>query len=160
MLTALSGALRELPRVQLARLPRMADFAELGVAVERALGWPVGSFLDACAENRSGANETALEASPVAGVLIQFMADKSKWSGTTCELLAELTMIAGEKVIRERDWPKRANTLSGRLKRAAPNLRAVGIEIEFCRDREARTIAIKTSGGKTSSPSSPCQKIR
>jgi hypothetical protein len=43
LLDALAEGLRELPRVRLVRLPRMADFALWATACETAL-WPAGSF--------------------------------------------------------------------------------------------------------------------
>ena len=46
LLNAVVGGLRELPSVRLTELPRMADFACLGEAVGRGLGWPEGTFLD------------------------------------------------------------------------------------------------------------------
>src|SRR5439155_26155152 len=42
LLDALVGTLAVLPSVRLRELPRLADFARFGVAVERALGWPPG----------------------------------------------------------------------------------------------------------------------
>ncbi|MHB1424533.1 MAG: hypothetical protein ACYC3I_15285 [Gemmataceae bacterium] len=161
LLTALSKALGELPKVKLSRLPRMADFAEWAVAVETALGWPPGSFLNAYGENRHHANQTALEASPIAGVLIHFMEGREDWTGTASELLPELTAFAGDPVAKGQDWPKRANTLGGWLNRLAPNLRAVGITVERGVGRNRRRIAIKTTRGESaspSSPSSPCQE--
>ena len=61
LLSAVVGGLRELPSVQLTELPRMADFACLGEAVGRALGWPEGMFLATYSENRHETTVTALE---------------------------------------------------------------------------------------------------
>ena len=52
LLNAVSTALRNLPTIRLANLPRMADFATWVVAAEPALGIPPGSFLKAYNENR------------------------------------------------------------------------------------------------------------
>jgi hypothetical protein len=49
-----------------------------------------------------------------------------------------------EVLARERSWPKNARSLSGKLRRAAPPLRKIGIHVDFLReghDRE-RTIVI------------------
>jgi hypothetical protein len=145
LLTALSGAMRELPNVKLARLPRMADFGALGVAVERALGWPDGSFMASYEDNRASANETALESSPVAAALVRFMDSRAGWTGNASELLSELSQIVGEGASRSSAWPKRANGLSGILTRLTPNLRAVGIEVSRGAGRERRIITIRTS---------------
>jgi hypothetical protein len=63
-----------------------------------------------------------------------------------------------EPVLKERDWPKRANTLSNRLKRAAPPLRKIGIEITSDRTGHQGTKMITLSvvadkAGKRSSAS-------
>src|ERR1017187_3563447 len=62
LLHVLSRALGELPHVRLPRKPRMADFALFGVAVERAIGWPPGTFITAYETNRAAANSSAVEA--------------------------------------------------------------------------------------------------
>ncbi len=61
------------------------------------------------------------------------MANRERWEGTSSALLAELTPAVGEQVQRSREWPKRANTLSGQLRRLAPNLRQLGISIDLRR---------------------------
>ena len=66
LLDALVGALAILPTLTLPGLPRMADFARFGVAVERALAWPPGSFLATYGANREAAHELTLQASLVA----------------------------------------------------------------------------------------------
>ena len=161
LLGALCGALRELPRVKLSRLPRMADFAELGVAAERALDWPADSFLSAYDKNRADANTVALDSSPLCQPLQQLLVNVPEWSGTAAELLETLAGIAGEQATRRTEWPKRGNALSGTLKRLAPNLAAVGIVVEFHRDGKKRTITIKQEKlRETSSSSSPSSPYR
>ena len=66
LLDAVVGALRELPSVRLADLPRMADFARFGEAVGRGLGWPPETFLAAYLENRREATVSSLEDSILA----------------------------------------------------------------------------------------------
>jgi hypothetical protein len=39
--------------------------------------------------------------------------------------------LVGEEGQKEREWPKAANALSNRLRRAAPGLRKLGIEIDL-----------------------------
>jgi hypothetical protein len=140
LLTALSGALRELPQVRLKRLPRMADFAEFAVAVEAALGWRQGAFLAAYQGNRADANQLALEVCPVAAPVQEFAAARGEWCGKASDLLPELTKRVSEEVAKSREWPKKGHVLSGKLRRLAPNLRQVGVAVEFSReDTSART---------------------
>ena len=70
LLDAVAGGLRELPQVQLAELPRIADFACFGEAVGRALGWPAGTFISAYNANRRDTIVTSLEESLVARLLL------------------------------------------------------------------------------------------
>jgi hypothetical protein len=130
LLDALARALCRLPNIRLDRLPRMADFALLGVAAEEALGWPPGGFLDAYRDNRGSAHAIALDSSPLVPPLRTLAAER-EFHGTASELLAELGQRAGEKATRGRDWPSSARSLAGRLRRLAPNLLAVGVKVNF-----------------------------
>jgi DNA polymerase I-like protein with 3'-5' exonuclease and polymerase domains len=128
--TAVSVALRELPSVELASRPRMADFAEWATAAERALGMEAGDFIKAYTGSRREISEMALEADPVAVAVVKLMADKEEWEGTAMELLKELGTRVDEDVRRFKTWPKQPQHLSRHLKRLAPVLRAEGIEVE------------------------------
>jgi len=160
ILDPVATALNRISAVRLNRLPRMADFATWIVAAEPSLPWKPGAFLDAYAGNRKAANESALEASPVAGVL-RIWFDKLggvPWSGTASELLTALSASASEAVKNQKGWPHSGRSLSGALRRIAPNLRAVGIDVGFD-DREAHTgkrlIHVERVGNPSSPPSPP-----
>jgi len=156
LLDALSGALRQLPCVKLSKKPRMADFGVWGTACERALGWEAESFLAAYGKNRSDANSISLDCSPLFAPLQRLLSDIPEWSGTAAELLDKLSAIAGDQITRGRDWPRRANALSGKLKRLVPNLGAVGIVVMFHRDMKVRTITIRQEKVRETSSSSSC----
>jgi hypothetical protein len=106
----------------------MADFAVWATAAEVSLGWERGSFIKAYSGNRKEATETALEADPVAEAVLKLLKDESQWSGTATELWKELGELVDDDVRHSKDWPGAPNSLSGRLKRLAPSLRATGIE--------------------------------
>jgi hypothetical protein len=131
LLDAVGGALRELPRVNLPGLPRMADFAEWATAAGPSLGWREGDFMGAYLGNRAGANEVALDADVVVAPLRKFIDRGGAWAGSASELLAELAGLAGEAACRAPEWPRRPNALSGRLRRLAPNLLAAGYAVTF-----------------------------
>ena len=131
LLDVVSGALRQLPAVKLDRLPRMADFAKRAVAAEKGQGWPPGTFMSAYAENRVGANDAALEASPVAGAVAAFMALRNEWSGTAAELLAGLNTLVEEATTKRKGWPVDGAQLGKILRRIAPNLRRAGTDLQF-----------------------------
>jgi hypothetical protein len=128
LLDAASAALRNLDRVELRELPRMADFAMWVAAAEEALPWARGSFLEAYAGNRAEADETALDGDPVAAAVSDLMATREEWSGTATELYAAIAELVDEDVRRSRAWPSAPNSLSNRMKRIAPSLRETGIE--------------------------------
>jgi hypothetical protein len=130
LLDILTRTLRELPQVKLDTVPRMADFARVGVAVERALGWEAGTFLRAYTANIAEQHMEALAASPVAETIITFMEERPNWEGTAGNLLDELTALIGETKAKAKDWPKTPRGLAGHLKRIAPNLRGVGIWVK------------------------------
>ena len=122
---------------------RMADFARWVSAAEPALGLDPGIFVAAYQANRAGAVQLTLEANTLAAP-VQELALKGGFEGTATELLDRLGNLVSEDVRRQREWPKRANTLTGRLRRVAPALRRVGILVEFDRDANSRTISIGT----------------
>jgi len=156
--TAVSAAMQRLPDVHLERLPRMADFARLATAGERALGLADGEFLAAYSSNREAANATALDSSPVAKAVQTFVADRGNWAGTATDLLGELERVSDDKTLRLKSWPKTPQTLSNTLKRLAPNLRAEGIDADRHREHGGRRVIVLTQQGTgriSSSPSSP-----
>ena len=140
LLDLVAGVLRELPSVRLDCLPRMADFARIGVAVERVLQWPEGTFIDAYSGNIAGQHEEALAISAIGEPLQLFMKKHAEWSGTAKELLDTLGTFAGETSQKAREWPKSARAIGGLLRRAAPNLRAVGINVNFLTPHGKRLI--------------------
>jgi hypothetical protein len=144
LLDAVSHGLRQLPKMQLAAYPRMADFAIWASACETAL-WPRGTFEAAYNSNRDGVIAGAIDNDPVAAAVRSFMEIRTQWEGASTELLAELEAIAGERTIRGKTWPKAPNVLSNRLRRMATFLRKIGIEVFEMRDNKKRTIRLTRS---------------
>lgn len=140
-----STALRELPNVQLAKKPRMADFAMWGTAA--AIG-KNGDFLEVYNANRVQANDLALQANEFAEMVIGwFLTKGNSFTVNFADLLAELEYtyrekeaakesikagkaIKPEKVKLPKWWPASERKLTNELLRCAPNLRREGIEIK------------------------------
>ncbi len=157
LLDRLAGALRELPRVYLPRLPRMADFALVAVAAERGAG-EVPAFLAAYEGARAEAHQAAVEASPIGPALLTLLGREGGCTGTAGELLEALRAEAGERQSRH-GFPRTPRGLAGELRRLAPALKALGWTITWQRigkDR-ARTITIDRSGGDSSPTQSPAR---
>ena len=155
--------LQRLPRTNLARLPRMADFALWGAACERE----PGAFMKAYEANRKELVEGVLDADAVASAIRALMSSRTVWTGTASDLLVALEQVAGERVAKSKGWPTSAEALGRGLRRQATFLRKVGIEIERVRDPHtkgrARMIKITRQPlpdreGKEPSEPSDCPK--
>jgi hypothetical protein len=66
---------------------------------------------------------------------VQALAE-SNWSGTAAELLEALANIADDATKKSKNWPATPRTLGAALRRIAPNLRAVGVAVDFADQRE------------------------
>jgi hypothetical protein len=143
LLDAVAVALYRLPSIKLPGLPRMADFALWATSAETAFGWPTGTFMTAYQGNRESANEVALEASVVARPLLDLLEAQGEWTGASGELLKLLEERLGDQVRRLSGWPKNPRSLSGHLKRLAPNMRAAGWVLEQDRSSKKRLWSIR-----------------
>jgi hypothetical protein len=139
LLEAAAHGLKMMPKVRLKRLPRMADFTLWATACESAYR-PAGTLEAAYANNRSVAIENMVDADSVAACVRELMTDRAQWTGSASDLLQVGTSRTG--------WPKSPRALAGRLRRAQPFLRALGIEIAFGREGRfgTRTIRITAMG--------------
>ena len=155
---AVAVALRNLPRTTMSKLPRMADFALWATAAEPGIELQPGAFMAAYDVNRTAGNELALESSPIGKAVLDFTTTTSYWTGTASELLAELDHQVGDRAARQKGWPQSGRSLSGILKRLAPNLRAVGVEVEFGstgRGKDKRRNLILRRVGESCDPNDP-----
>jgi hypothetical protein len=154
LLDAMVHGLRHLGMTRLDRLPRMADFALWVTACEEAL-WSPGTFGRAYGANRAEMDRTVIEANAVATAVQSLMMRRASWDGTAGTLLSALAEIAGESASKAKTWPNTPRALSGRLRRAAPNLRRVGINVIFG-DRQTRERPIRiTADRRDILPSQP-----
>lgn len=160
LLDAVAVALHRLPSIQLPALPRMADFALWATAAETAFGWTSGTFIEAYQGNRESANEVALEASVIARPLLDLLEGQGEWSGSSGELLKSLESLQGDQARKLPGWPKNPRSLSGHLKRLAPNMRAAGWVLDQDRSSKKRCWTIYRAEGapRPSSIASPDER--
>jgi hypothetical protein len=145
LLDGLVAGLRSADEIPLKDLPRMADFARWSEACCRAW-WEPKTFLKAYRDNRAEAVELSIEANPVATAVRGLMANRTLWSGTAETLLELLTAAVSERTARSRGWPSLPHLLGGQLRRAAPNLLRVGIQVEWSEGHHyGRVITITTT---------------
>ncbi|MGI8553473.1 MAG: DNA polymerase [Dehalococcoidia bacterium] len=137
LLTAVSLALRESDRLKIDNLPRLADFAVWAAAAAPAYAKTAEDVLNAYAARRAESNDLPLETcpffEPLQDVLHTAWTNGSDWAGTATELLAALESQAEDATRKQRGWPGSARALTNGLRRVAPNLRSIGIDIDFNR---------------------------
>lgn len=132
------GALLDLFVLTLAKLPtisipptqrpRMADFAQLGEAMIRSMGWPEGEFLDLYADHRRDAIRRTVDSSPVAVACMEFIAKGHSYTGIVKGLLEKLNNFS-MSMERGDYWPRSPRGLGDALRRVAPALRQIGIQV-------------------------------
>ena len=91
-----------------------------------------------------------VDADSVAACVSELMTDRAQWTGSASDLLQVGASRTG--------WPKSPRALAGRLRRAQPFLRALGIEVAFGREgrfgtRKIRIMSIGENNCMT--PSAP-----
>lgn len=139
----LSAVLDNLPNVKLTELPRMADFAKLGTALDMATGIEGHdlSFAKRYSDNVSQGSITIIEQSPVYRPLYKLMQSNEKWEGTASELLEAIRPLAGS--VEQFYLPKAGNHLSGAIGDISPNLRmAKIIDCHIGRNKHGRRISL------------------
>ena len=134
----------------------MGDFGIWCWAVAEALDGYSGedaiAALDKMSENQ---HNEAMDANPIAQAVALFMKGKKTWLGTATDILDVFDSYGGtEPLLRTKErttievlkrspyWPKDARALSVALKKVVPDLKTTGIEVEFARENNQRTIKI------------------
>lgn len=146
LMDTLSNALAELDNVTDVPETRMADFARFGMAVERALNWPKDSFKDAYAQNQQQQMSNSLGDDPLAAAIRTLVKSEVEpdmiCTKTPTDLLAALREAATRNQLANRAWPMSPHSLSKRLKKMEPALRACGVGVTFQHSGN-RTISVK-----------------
>jgi hypothetical protein len=119
----LAVQVRQTP-VNLARKPRMADFARILASVDQIRGT---DGFEVYLEQRNRLQREAAEGDQVAVKVLHFIATRpGVWEGTATDLLEKLTPERPPA-----NWPKTPRGLTGALRRITIPLRASGVEVEF-----------------------------
>ena len=125
---ALSGALANIATTSLDDLPRMADMALWVSAAEPSLGWTPGAFIGAYGDNREKKEtRSAIAASPI-GNHLRTLAQQG-FHGTPSQLLAALNRLIDD-ADKPDGWPSQASQVGSEVRRLAPNLRALGYQVD------------------------------
>lgn len=129
LLDLLVLVLATLPRLSMDRMPRMADFARVLKAVDAVQQW---TTLDDYLSAATDVTADVLGGDVFASAVIAVANRTGEWQGTATELLA--AVVTPDP--RPKEWPKDATRASGRLKRLATALRAVGIDVTETRSTD------------------------
>jgi hypothetical protein len=107
LLAIVAHGLTRLPNMHVPDLPRLADFALLGIAIETAFA-PVGAFLAAFTASQAVATDATIETSPVVAAIAGFMEGKAVWDGASTQFWRELQARdpTEAKATETRNWPK------------------------------------------------------
>lgn len=131
------------------KLPRMADFAKWGIAINSAIkqideNWSV-DFIKAYEKNIELQNEEAIQANPVAVAAQMLVKENIVWKGTATQLFNEFeTSNDAEKryLTWHTMWPKDPSHIVRSLNRAEANLKRANISVEHFRKGNEKLIRI------------------
>jgi hypothetical protein len=157
MLDAAAEGLNNLPKTSLPKLPRMADFALWASACETAF-WRPGAFWSAYAENLEEAVAALTDDDRVASAVRKLLASEREWTGTATDLLKDLSGEVGDQIAKSKDWPQNPRAMSGCVRRLAPALRKVGIDVAFPHEKDkkrTRTILLRALSHQDQGPPQP-----
>lgn len=129
---AVSAAIAKQDEPLTETLPRMADFATWATHGCDVATWGGGgNFLNAYLANRQNSTFAILDASPLAQEVQALIAKKTTWVGTATSLKSELLSQTFGTPLEHDIQKMPANALANELRRLAPALRRVGVNIEF-----------------------------
>jgi hypothetical protein len=134
------GALLDRLAVGLKNYAQVAQSERVRHRMADAYLWTLSVFDDrdavrkAWASNRGKAVSAALDASPIAEPLVAILTERlsssETWETTARELLLGLNEKTATDKQREQEWPRSSQSLTNKLARIAPHLRAVGFKYE------------------------------
>ncbi|ABW09730.1 hypothetical protein Franean1_0264 [Parafrankia sp. EAN1pec] len=121
----LAKVLKALPDVVLTERPRMADFARVLAAVDKVTDWKT---LESYKDTARDAVADVLDGEPFAKAVVELV-DRSGPDGLLLTASELLEKVATPDRLPKK-WPKDATRASGQLKRLAPALRTIGIDVD------------------------------
>jgi hypothetical protein len=122
---------------------RMADFARCVVAAEPAMPWAAGDFVSAYRRNRGQAVVALADGDLVATAVRKLIETRDSWTGLVSDLYETLSATMLPEARRSGDWPGNPRWFSDRLQRAAPTLRALGVDVVERRTGHGVTVNIR-----------------
>ena len=140
----LSYCLKTAPSLKIDSAPRMMDAFRYATAASQFLGYKENNLEKAFSLNKINQNEEAIEASPIAQVVLEFMNGKKIWDGTSTELYEELLEVAEKLKIKSR-FPKAPSWIWKKINVVRSNLLIYGIRAEKYREGRGNKIRLTNS---------------
>jgi len=131
LLDIMADALQRLPQMKLPsdERPRLVEFAYFGMAIAQSMGKTGSDFMYQFNERRQETIARTIDASPVATALVDWFEDKNK-PARQAPLKNLFAEIEEHKPHRAENWPRSAKGFGDALRRAAPALLHMGIEVK------------------------------
>lgn len=153
LLDIASKALALLPTVQLpaGEKPRLVEFARLGMAVAQAIGRPAQTFMDQFTASRQESIARTIDASPVAGAILEWMEHNPHGRRAPAKTL--MREVERYRPPYSDAWPKSPKGFADAMRRAAPALRQFEVE---CRSLGKIGGSVQWVIGPKEQGSNPC----
>lgn len=160
IINILSDALPILSDTDTAGILRLSDFERAIIACGIARGRKRDDIIAALQIKGLLQQDESLLHNPIADPLLQFMEDKTEWTGSSKELLRELTAQEYPNESKPSDdFPKTPEKLSNEIMKISYILKYNGLEIErLPRKTRARLWQIRKFANQPSQPSQPSYK--
>jgi len=139
LLNIFSAALAILPSIEISPIhrPRLVEYARLGMAVSEAHGHPQSHFMEAFNQSRLEAIDRTLDDNPVVTALVDWFETRDR-NAAELPLHELLKEIEKHQPHNTRDvWPKTSKSFGDTLRRVAPVLRQLGLNIKSLGKRGA-----------------------
>lgn len=133
LFTVLSKTLTQAKTIVLHSRPRMADYAKYAAAASEVLGFGSEKFIEAFGTNVKRQNQAAIDASPTAQVILEFMSTRDSWEGSPSNLYTELAEVADTLKVQiggSMGFPKSSSWLTRKINEVLTNLTALGIKVD------------------------------
>lgn len=151
---AVAATLRTVHDIELTTKPRMADYFKYATAAAIHLGYTEQDLSDAFNQNVKQQNEEAIDSSPVAQTIMEFMRNKSNQELRSSDLYKELFEIAENLKIKQ-GFPKSPTWLWRKIKDVRPNLMAYGLNVTKEKMEDGTYIRIIKTATTASSTAAP-----
>lgn len=146
----LSEVLEVLPTVQLTYLPRMADFARIGIAIEKVLELKDGTFLSVYHNNILERTQNTFWEDELCCLIFEALNSHRRHDtsglyttdGALRGTAMELNKFLFQRLSKGKYSPRTAQGFGAYLKRVEPLLKLKGIKVDYDRSAERREIII------------------